>query len=292
MSTSTTRPPSREETVELFRRRLTQLIDDSDLSQSAFATKVGIDRSTLSQLLSPKNDRLPRADSLVSIGRAEKVSIDWLLGLTQEGPLSADIVQRDPVEFARDARSPVDARLAQWLEEAAGYKIRYVPATLPDMLKTERIIEHEYQESAAFTPAQSLDWTQSRLSYLRRPETDMEVCCAKQALEELARGEGLWRDLDADARRAQLRRMIDVTEELYPTFRWHLFDARQHYSAPLNIFGTQRALLYVGPMYLVFNSLEHIRVLTAHFDGLVRAAVVQPTELVPLLRELLDAIRG
>jgi hypothetical protein len=40
-------------------------------------------------------------------------------------------------------------------------------------------------------------------------------------------------------------------------------------------------------MYLVFNSTEHIRVLTQHFDSLIRASVVQPPEVTRLLRRLL-----
>src|SRR5215475_8504904 len=97
----------RQEAVGRFRERLSEVIARSGLSQAAFAAKVGMDRSTLSQLLSPKNDRLPRADSIVAIASAEHVSIDWLLGLSQEGAMGADIL-RQSVEIERDARSPAD----------------------------------------------------------------------------------------------------------------------------------------------------------------------------------------
>src|SRR5262245_27152737 len=116
----------RQETVSLFRDRLTLVIDRSGLSQSAFAHKVGMDRSTLSQLLSPKSDRLPRVESIVAIAASEHVSVDWLLGLTQEGTLGTDIL-RQSLEIERDAPSPSDVRLARWHDEATGYKIRYVP---------------------------------------------------------------------------------------------------------------------------------------------------------------------
>lgn len=49
-------------------------------------------------------------------------------------------------------------------------------------------------------------------------------------------------------------------------------------------------MLFVGRMYLVFNTLEHIRVFTSHFDALIRAAVVQPPSLPDLLRALIDEI--
>src|SRR5271168_2948374 len=59
----------RRETVETFRARLTQVLRHSELSLAAFAQAVGMDRSTLSQLLAPNNDRLPRVDSLAGIAQ-------------------------------------------------------------------------------------------------------------------------------------------------------------------------------------------------------------------------------
>ena len=54
------------------------------MSPSAYARAVGIDRSTLSQLLSPANERLPRAETLAAIATLAGVSVDWLLGLQSE----------------------------------------------------------------------------------------------------------------------------------------------------------------------------------------------------------------
>jgi len=64
----------RQQTVESFRARVLELIECSNESRSAFATRVGMDRSTLSQLLSAGNDRLPRVENVVAIARAEQVS--------------------------------------------------------------------------------------------------------------------------------------------------------------------------------------------------------------------------
>jgi transcriptional regulator with XRE-family HTH domain len=280
--------PTRHDTVARFRQRLGELLDRAGVSQSAYAARVQIDRSTLSQLLSEKNDRLPRADNLVSIAQVEGVSIDWLLGLSEQGSVGADFLPS--LEFERDASSPADQRLARWHDEAAGYLIRYAPASLPDLLKTDQVIEYEYRESIAFTPEQSIATAHEKLAYLRRPETLMEVCMPRQALEGFARGEDLWRGLGVQARRAQLRHMIERADELYPALRWFLYDKRQRYSVPLILFGPRRAVLYVGQMYVVFNSTEHMRVFTQHFDVLVKAATVQPTDVVPLLRKLLASI--
>ncbi|MFX9877854.1 hypothetical protein ABTP36_19475, partial [Acinetobacter baumannii] len=88
-----------------------------------------------SQLLSEANDRLPRADSLVAIAEQSKVSLDWLLGLTQRDQLGADIVA-EAMTVEHDAPSPIDERLMRWHVEAEGYKIRTVPSNFPDLLKT------------------------------------------------------------------------------------------------------------------------------------------------------------
>ena len=116
----------------------------------------------------------------------------------------------------------------------------------------------------------------------------MEACSSYQSLAQFALGQGQWKDLAFEARIAQLESMIGLLDELYPTFRWFLFDIRQCYSVPLTIFGPQRAAIYIGDMYLVSTSWEHIRVLTGHFDNLIRAAVMQPPEVIVYLKRLLS----
>jgi hypothetical protein len=86
--------------------------------------------------------------------------------------------------------------------------------------------------------------------------------------------------------------MIGLIEELYPACRWFLSDARDRFSAPITVFGPLRATIYVGQMYFVFNSTEHIRALTAHFDGLIRAAKIQPPSVIDLLHDLLAELDG
>lgn len=275
----------RNETVEVFRERLTEVIGRSGLRRSAFARRIGVDRSTLSQLLSPVNDRLPRAETIAAIAADQQVSVDWLLGLTQEGPLSADLMpQPFEIEVGGDAHQ--DERLERWHAEAAGYKIRYVPASLPDLLKSEPVIRYEYREQGAAVPQARLEEAGARLAYLRRPETDMEVCSTVQSVEDFARGHSQWADLAKAERRRAMSVMIERLEELYPTLRWFLFDRRTRYSAPLTIFGPKRAAIYVGNMYFVLNSTEHIRILTRHFDELIRAAVLQPRDTMDFLRRL------
>lgn len=275
----------RRDFLDQFRERLERTIRDSRLSRSGFAESVGMDRSTLSQLLSPANDRLPRVETLAAIATARQVSVDWLLGLSQKGQLGTDIV-REPPAIERDAASSADARLIRWHTEAIGYKIRYVPSTLPDLLKTDEVFRYELAHFVTKEPDQAIATAAARLAYQRRPETDMEACTAIQTVESFAQGAGLWRTLDPAVRARQLDAMIQLVEELYPTFRWFLYDGLQRYSVPVTIFGPLRAAIYIGQMYLVFQSTEHIRALTENFDGLIRGAVVQPPDAPAFLRRL------
>jgi hypothetical protein len=75
-------------------------------------------------------------------------------------------------------------------------------------------------------------------------------------------------------------------EELYPSFRLFLYDQVHRFSIPYTVFGPQRAAIYVGDIYLVLNSTEHIRALTRHFDNLIRSAVVSANESAAFIRTL------
>jgi hypothetical protein len=84
--------------------------------------------------------------------------------------------------------------------------------------------------------------------------------------------------------------MAALVDELYPSYRWFLFDGRERYAAPYTVFGQKRAAIYVGSLYFVFTSTEHIRQLTQHFDDLIRQARVQPNETAGFIRKLIKDI--
>ena len=273
----------RRDTAQRFRERLREAMERGRVNRSTLAARIGIDRSTLSQLLSSEVDRLPRADTAAAIASALNVSLDWLLGLSQQAKLGADILN-ESVEVKLSADAPVDESLAAWYAEAAGYKIRHVPARLPDLMKTEEVLDYEYREFAARSADRAIAVSHGRLAYVRLPETDIEISQSRQSLESFTRGEGVWRDLPLAARREQLDHMIALMDELYPTLRMFFFDGRTHFSVPYTVFGPQRAAVYVGQMFFAFNTIEHIRVLTRHFDALVRASTVPAPWLA--MREL------
>ncbi len=268
-----------------FRDRLLGVIAQRGGSQAAFARASGIDRSTLTQLLADQSPRLPRAETLAAIAVSSGVSTDWLLGLSQHEQASpasfGEVMQIEPHEDL-----PIDDRMFAWMSEAAGTKIRTVPVSFPDLLKTEAVLRHEYLNAAGNAPPRSWDSVESRLLYLRQPDTEIEACACVQALRELAAGRGIWAGLAAAERRRQLARMQSLATELYPSFRLFLFDRRQLYSVPFSVFGTARAAVFVGGIYFVFTWTEHIRALVRRFDELVRHAVVQPPDVPKFLATL------
>lgn len=275
----------RREWVARFRERLAEVIEHQGISRSAFATRIGLDRSTLSQLLSADTVRLPRAETIAAIARETQVSTDWLLGLSQEPRPEAELVAGAP-EVERGGASPLDARLSRWKREAAGAKIRYVPTTLPDLLKTEATLTYEYQGTDDPLSQSRRSEAAENLAYMREPETDMEACCSFQLLQSFAFGHGVWAGLPRAQRIEQLAQIERLVDELYPTFRLFLFDGLKRYCVPLTVFGPRRAAVYFGEMYFVFTATEHIRIMTRHFDELIRAAAVQPTEVGGFVRDL------
>ena len=280
---------SQTELVNRFRDRLGESVADTGQSRSDFAANAGIDRSTLSQLLSSRNRRLPRVETLAAIAAASGVSVDWLLGLAHGGPSRADIVHE---EFALnlDELSPLDEAWIEWHEQSAGSKIRTLPASLPDLLKTEAVIRHEVQRYATIRPEQRIETATAPLELARAPGSDLECCNSIQAIEGFARGWDVWGSLEHRHRVAQLDWMIELCEELYPTFRWFLYDGRQRYAAAATIFGLDRAVVYLGQMYLVLNNRSHVTTFVKHFDDLIRVSVVQPPGVPRLLRKLRSEI--
>ncbi|HEY9057081.1 MAG TPA: transcriptional regulator [Aurantimonas sp.] len=241
------------------------------MSKSGLARATGADRSTVSLILSSDDGRLPNAQFAAECASALGVSCDWLLGLTDRRERSADVLQV-AMRIEEAARAPSDKSIYRWHEEARGYKIRHVPATLPDMLKSEAVLHFEYGDFLGRTSDQAIADMRDRLAYLRAPDTDYEIAMPIDALESFAAGEGYWRGLTPEERRAQLERLARLTEELYPSLRLYLFDRKKVFSAPVTIFGPLQAAVYVGRFYLAFRERRQVMELTRHFDGLVREA--------------------
>ena len=262
-------------TSDIFRMRLAELYARSGLRQSAFAAQLGIDRSALSQLLKGAGARLPRADTLVTLAETHQVSVDWLLGLSEDQSVMSET--RDMLEIAGGADTIDQSPLAQWHEEARGSKIRYVPAGLPDMLRVDLEPSH--------------DPGQFRRVYLQRPETDMEVAMPLQRLHELAYGQGIWARHSAQKRQRQLQAMQQMIDEFYPRLRVFLFDGSERFSMPYTVFGHQRVAVYAGDIYLLLNGRQTIQTMADHFDNLIKVAHVHAHEAADFVGSLAKETR-
>jgi transcriptional regulator with XRE-family HTH domain len=276
--------------VDLFRERLGIVMSRTGLNASAFARGAGIDRSTLSQLLDPRIDRLPRAETLIAVAGFAHVSVDWLLGLSQSEQIGAEIIEW-ALRFEPTRQSPVDDAFLEWLKEAVGVRIKTVPATFPDFLKSEAVLRFEYEAALVGDLENRVDMARSRLEHWRQPDTELDTAFPMQQLELLALGVGRWRDLPAVERRRGLEHLRDVYSQLYPGVRAYLFDQRLTTSAPFTVFGMRRAAIYLGERYLVLNAIGHIRLLALRFDELIRAASVQPHAVGDHVEGLLPMVR-
>ena len=274
---------SKKEIVAIFRKRLQESMQERGINQSALSRETGVDRSTLSQLLAEENLRMPRADTVAALARSLQVSTDWLLGLSQDSRYGAEIL-RQSFEVAPHEPSPADDNLKRWYEEAEGLKIRYVPTYLPDIFKTDEVLEFEYDQVVERPVSRAKEQARQHRNFSRGPDNDLEICMPVENLVGFCRGEGIWRGLKRAGRARQVESMLAALEELYPSVRLYLYDGRKRYSVPYTIFGARRAAVYVGQMYFAFNTTEYVRILVRHFDNLVRHAEVHAHEIGKFLQ--------
>ena len=253
------------------------------LTQTALAQAIGIDRSALSQLTSGAAPRLPRAETVLAIAERFQVSADWLLGLSEDRQGAAQALNAVETEAALDP----EARTAmeRWHQEAAGQKVRYVPAQLPDLMRTQAVIAFQAQQSEQESQRLQAQ-TARRLHFSRMPESDIEMCMPFQTLQLFAEGRGNWRGLPAADRSAQLDHIAATLDELYPAFRMYLYDGRSRFAPPMTLFGYARAAVYAGEVYLHIRSRALVHDLARGFDGHIRAAAVHAHEAAAWVRAL------
>ncbi|SFM45095.1 helix-turn-helix domain-containing protein [Shimia aestuarii] len=272
-----------------FRQRLAIALQDQGMSQSALARRIGVDRSTVSQLLKDDGARLPNAQVVGECAAALGVSADWLLSLTDRPESTADILA-NALSLTAAPRALVDEQIFSWHQEAAGYKIRHVPAGLPDMLKTDDMLEWEYTPHLGRTTEQAINASRDRLNWMRSSQSDYEIALPRHEVDAFARGVGYYQGLDGDIRRRQLDMFTDLTAQLYPRLRLYLFDAHRLYSSPITIFGPLLAVLYLGRNYLAFRDTERVTAFTEHFDNLVRQSDITARQIPDHIADLKSLI--
>ena len=276
---------TKQERAEVFRQRLQNAMTRAGFNKSTLATNVKVDRSTISQLLSPNHTRLPNAQVVAECARALSVSSDWLLGLSQRPERANDLL--DIVTSMPEAeRSSVDEQLVAWHQESAGYKIRHVPATLPDFLKTPELLRWEYQSQLGKTPDQAIGAMEDSLSWMRSKHSDYEIALPLHELQNFSAATGYYAGLPVEIRRAQIKQFIHLHDTLYPSLRIFQFDAHQVFSAPITVFGPLMGAIYLGRHYIVFRDSNRVQAMTNHFDWLVKSAVVDARDFVSHLQKI------
>ncbi len=271
--------------ASLFRERLAQAMAEKAENQSGLARRVGVDRSTISQLLTGEGARLPNAQVVAECATALGVSADWLLGLTERPERLADLLATS-MTMTEAPRALIDETIFGWHKEAAGYKIRHVPATLPDMLKTRAMLRWEYEPQLGRTADQAIGASEDRLNLMAQSGSDYEIALPRHEIEAFARAEGYYRGLPAEIRAEQIARLRALYAELYPALRIYVFDARRVFSAPVTVFGPLLAVLYLGRHYIAFRDSARVTSFTAHFDWLVREAELGARDFSAHLDEL------
>lgn len=274
----------------IFRDRLRQAMDRKSISQSALARAIGTDRSTLSQALGDGGARLPGAHLVAAAAAALGVSTDWLLGLSDRPETAAELVSNS-FAITEAPRAFVDDQIFAWHREAAGYKIRHVPATLPDMLKTEEMLAWEYGPHLGRTAQQAIGASRDRLDWMREAGSEYEIAMPLFELESFIRGSGYYHGLPAPLRRAQADHLIDLSSQLYPRLRLYQFDARRLWSAPVTVFGPLLAVFYAGGHYMAFRDRARIDTFTRDFDRLVREASTAARDFPDILTGMRPLIR-
>ena len=254
----------------LFRIRLTTAMANNAVSQAALARATGVDRSTVSALLSP-GTRLPNAQLAADCASALGVSCDWLLGLSDRAEPAAVLLEAS-VQMIDAPRALFDAQIFGWHQAAAGYKIRHVPATLPDLLKLPALVEWEYRDALGQSAGPAIAAFQDQLAWLRGARSDYEIALPLHEIASFATATGYWAGLPLAIRRAQMEYLIHMAAELYPALRLYLFDAHRVFSSPVTVFGPHLAAVYLGRQYIVFRDPARVASILQHFDWLVREA--------------------
>ncbi len=272
---------------EMFRLRLLEAMARNNVSRSALARETGVDRSTIGQLLKDDLPRLPNSQLAADAASVLGVSTDWLLGLTHRPERPGDIVAA-AMALSPAERLSADAQLMEWHREAAGYKVRHVPATLPDILKTESMLDWEYSAFGDQRLALAINAMRGQLDWLQSGVSDYEIALPVHELEACAAGTAYYAGVDQVIRHEQLNFIADLCHEMFPRLRLFMFDAHKVFSAPVTVFGPNLAVIYVGQCYLAFRESQRVRSLTDHFDWLVREATVDARVAPDYIRSLID----
>jgi hypothetical protein len=154
------------------------------------------------------------------------------------------------------------------------------------------MLEWEYAPHLGQAADLAIAASEVRLDWMRSSFSDYEIAIPLFEIDSLLRGTGYYEGLPDHVREGQIAHLTALHDQLYPSLRVFLFDARRLHSAPLTVFGPLLAVIYVGQHYLAFRDTERVRALTLHFDRLVREASIPARDLPAHLAARLAEVRG
>ena len=170
---------------ETFCFRVERRLVDLNMTASELASSTGSPRSTISELLSPDNMRLPSIASLINIARALSVNVSELL---PEHFLSIDVDfhQKRRVFFPHGVAS-----LQQTLDLISRYSLQsgifYHPRTIPEFLKSPEILSVEMG-----VPMESLTQYVAELARMREAKLAGVLIIDESVLEDLIDRKGIY----------------------------------------------------------------------------------------------------
>jgi transcriptional regulator with XRE-family HTH domain len=281
---------SKRDIAQLMQERLRQSFARTGLSISEFSRRHHIDRSTLSQLLSSQQFRMPRADTVAALADALHVSCDWLLGLTEEQRFGIELIQ-SAVSLYDEELEQSESQWVRWHKEAGDAKIRYVTVTsIPHQLKNKNTILYEYESLLGRDDAQTYWDSGSFLEEIERRNRNYEVCGSLQMLEAFAKGDWIWSGYKTNLRKQQLLDMAQDLEALYPEYQLYLFDETKVITVPMVLFGTHKAVLNCNGNFIAFTRDIHIEFLNDIFKTMIKNTVIYPHQTVDFIRKMAQSL--
>ena len=204
--------------ASLFRERLMEAMSLKGVTKSRLSRAANVDRSTVGQLLKSDHARLPNAQLAADAAESLGVSTDWLLGLTNRPETPGDIVAA-ALSLSPAERTSADEQLLEWHHEAAGYKVRHVPATLPDILKTKHMLDWEYATVRERRLPEAYSAMQDQLEWLSSGVSDYEIALPIHEIEACAAGTAYYKDVAEGIRHEQLTFIADQCDQMFPRLR-------------------------------------------------------------------------
>ena len=148
------------------------------------------------------------------------------------------------------------------------------------------IRDREYAPQLGRSAEQAIGAFEDRLAWMRGARSDYEIALPLHEMDSFASGTGYYRGLPVEIRAEQIDRIAGLCDQLYPSLRLCLFDARRVFSAPVTVFGPLLAVIYLGRSYIAFRDALRVQSMTDHFDWLVREAEVGARDAARHLRAL------